>query len=88
VIEYLLISPFPKASTPSPDTSEDPVKLFPRKRHPSIETDPELRAAFDDPPPLPEAPEIPDEFDDDAFARAIAEGRARDPEAFGGQKIA
>jgi hypothetical protein len=58
------------------------VKLFPRKRHPSIETDPELRAAFDDPQ------ETADDFDDDAFARAIAEGRARDPEAFGGQKIA
>jgi len=58
------------------------VKLFPRKRQPSVETDPELRAAFDDPQ------EAGDGFDDDAFARAIAEGRARDPEAYGGQKIA
>jgi hypothetical protein len=58
------------------------VKLFPRKRHASVETDPELRAAFDD------APEAADEFDDDAFARAIAEGRTRDPDAEGGQKIA
>lgn len=58
------------------------MKLFPRKRHPSIETDPELRTAFDDPR------EAADDFDDDAFARAIADGRARDPEADGGQKIA
>ena len=60
------------------------MKLFPRKRHPSIETetDPELRTAFDDPR------EAADDFDDDAFARAIAEGRARDPEAYGSQKIA
>ena len=58
------------------------MKLFPRKRHPSIETDPELRSAFDDPR------EVADDLDDDAFARAIAEGRARDPEAYGGQKIA
>jgi len=66
------------------------VKLFPRKRHASVETDPELRAAFD---VVPEAadefvPAAVDEFDDDAFARAIAEGRTRDPEANGGQKIA
>lgn len=62
------------------------MKLFPRKRHPSIETDPELRAAFDD----PEEPtgEAVDDFDDDAFARAIADGRARDPEGQGDQKIA
>jgi len=33
-------------------------------------------------------PDTPDDFDDDAFARAIAEGRARDPEEYGGQKIA
>jgi hypothetical protein len=66
----------------SPDTSEEPVKLFPRKRHTSVETDPELRAAFDEPP------EAVDEFDDDAFARAIAEGRARDPEQSSDQKIA
>ncbi len=58
------------------------MKLFPRKRHPSTETDPELRTAFDDPR------QGADDFDDDAFARAIAEGRARDPEAYGGQKIA
>jgi hypothetical protein len=58
------------------------VKLFPRKRHQSIETDPELRAAFDDPQ------QVSDDFDDDAFARAIAEGRARDPEPDGDQKIA
>ena len=58
------------------------MKLFPRKRHPSIETDPELRSAFDD------QREAADDFDDDAFARAIADGRARDPEAYGGQKIA
>ena len=58
------------------------MKLFPRKRHESIETDPELRAAFDDAPP------VSDDFDDDAFARAIAEGRARDPEPYGDQKIA
>ncbi len=57
------------------------MKLFPRKQHPSIETDPELRTAFDD-------PREADDFDDDAFARAIADGRARDPEAYGGQKIA
>ena len=58
------------------------MKLFPRKRHTSVETDPELRAAFDEPK------EAVDEFDDDAFARAIAEGRSRDPEAYGDQKIA
>ena len=58
------------------------MKLFPRKQNPSIETDPELPTAFDDPR------EAADDFDDDAFARAIAEGRARDPEAYGGQKIA
>ena len=58
------------------------MKLFPRKRHPSIETDPELRTAFEGPR------EAADDFDDDAFARAIAEGRARDPEADGSQKIA
>ena len=58
------------------------MKLFPRKRHASIETDPELRAAFDT------VPEAVDEFDDDAFAQAIAEGRARDPEVSGDQKIA
>ena len=58
------------------------MKLFPRKRHQSIETDPELRAAFDDPR------QVSDDFDDDAFARAIAEGRARDLEPDGDQKIA
>jgi hypothetical protein len=58
------------------------VKLFPRKRETSIETDPELRGAFGSPA------DVPDDFDDDAFARAIAEGRSRDPEASGGQKIA
>ena len=58
------------------------MKLFPRKRHTSVETDPELRAAFDEPK------EAVDEFDDDAFARAIAEGRARDPEQNDSQKIA
>lgn len=58
------------------------MKLFPRKRQTSIETDPELPGAFDDPR------EDGDDFDDDAFARAIAEGRARDPEAYGDQKIA
>ena len=58
------------------------MKLFSRKRHPSIETDPEVRSAIDDPR------EAADDFDDDAFARAIAEGRSRDPEAYGGQKIA
>ena len=68
------------------------MKLFPRKRHTSVETDPELRAAFDEPSDavdgLDEPKEGVDEFDDDAFARAIAEGRARDPEQYGGQKIA
>ena len=58
------------------------MNLFSRKRQPSIEKDPELTAAFDDPR------EAADDFDDDAFARAIAEGRARDPEDYGGQKIA
>jgi hypothetical protein len=58
------------------------VKLFPRKRHESIETDPEQRAAFED------VQTVADDFDDDAFARAIAEGRARDPESSGDQKIA
>jgi hypothetical protein len=58
------------------------VKLFPRKRQPSVETDPELRAAFDD------LPEVTDPFDDDAFASAIREGRARDPVGYGDQKIA
>lgn len=58
------------------------MKLFPRKRHQSVETDPELRAAFDD------LTGVVDPFDDDAFARAIREGRARDPEGFGDQKIA
>ncbi|HUP72269.1 MAG TPA: hypothetical protein VM282_04415 [Acidimicrobiales bacterium] len=58
------------------------MKLFPRKREPSIETDPEARSASGGPA------EAPDDFDDDAFARAIAEGRARDPETYGGQKIA
>ena len=62
------------------------MKLFPRKRHPSIETDPELRAAFDD--ARAATGEAADDFDDDAFARAIAEGRARDPEADLDQKIA
>ncbi|MEO5840018.1 MAG: hypothetical protein ABIQ73_27955 [Acidimicrobiales bacterium] len=62
------------------------MKLFLRKRHPSIETDPELRAAFDKPQVAADA--AGDDFDDDAFARAIAEGRARDPEAYGDQKIA
>ncbi|MEO8692823.1 MAG: hypothetical protein ABI658_04850 [Acidimicrobiales bacterium] len=62
------------------------MKLFPRKRHPSIETDPELRAAFDD--PREATREAADDFDDDAFARAIEEGRARDPEGYGDQKIA
>jgi len=57
------------------------VKLFPRKQQPVVETDPELPTAFDD-------PREADDFDDDAFARAIAEGRARDPEEYGGQKIA
>lgn len=65
------------------------MKLFPRKRERSIETDPELRRAFDGPSEVPDGPrEAPDDFDDDAFARAIADGRARDPEAYGGQKIA
>ena len=65
------------------------MKLFPRKREPSIETDPELRSAFDVPSELPdEGGDGADDFDDDAFARAIAEGRARDPEAYEGQKIA
>ena len=65
------------------------MKLFPRKREPSIETDPELRHAFDGPNEIPDdRREGPDDFDDDAFARAIAEGRARDPEAYGDQKIA
>ena len=65
------------------------VKLFPRKRERSIETDPELRSAFDGASEVPDGPsDGPDDFDDDAFARAIAEGRARDPEAYGGQKIA
>ena len=81
MIECAVITPI-EGIYPSPDKSEAPVKLFPRKRHPSIETDPELRTAFDDPR------EAADDFDDDAFARAIAEGRARDPEAYGGQKIA
>ena len=58
------------------------MKLFPRKREPSIEPDPDLGRAFAGPA------DAPDDFDDDAFARAIAEGRARDPEAYGGQKIA
>lgn len=58
------------------------MKLFPRKRQPSVEIDPELRAAFDD------VPEVVEPLDDDDFARAIREGRARDPEAYGGQKIA
>ena len=78
-----------QAPLSSPDTSEAPVKLFPRKREPSIETDPELRSAFDGPNEIPDdLREVPDDFDDDAFARAIAEGRARDPEAYGDQKIA
>ena len=65
------------------------MKLFPRKREPSIETDPEMRSAFDDPLEVPDdSRAAPDDFDDDAFARAIADGRARDPEAYGGQKIA
>jgi hypothetical protein len=58
------------------------VKLFARKRHPSTETDLELGTVFDD------RRQAGDEFDDDAFARAIAEGRSRDPESYGGQKIA
>ena len=62
------------------------MKLFPRKRQQSVETDPELRAAFDDLPAV--APPSDDPFDDDAFARAIAEGRARDPEPYDAQKIA
>ena len=62
------------------------MKLFPRKRQQSIETDPEVPAAFDDVPDVGEPSDDP--FDDDAFARAIREGRARDPEAYGGQKIA
>lgn len=62
------------------------MKLFPRKRHPSVETDPELRAAFDD--ARDPTGEPADDFDDDAFARAIAEGRARDPEGYDDQKIA
>jgi hypothetical protein len=85
VIEYDVITAVAGLSS-SPDKSEAPVKLFPRKRQPSIETDPELRAAFDD--PREAAADAADDFDDDAFARAIAEGRARDPEAYGGQKIA
>jgi hypothetical protein len=70
-----------KALTIFSGNSEAPVKLFPRKQQPVVETDAELPAAFDD-------PREADDFDDDAFARAIAEGRARDPEAYGGQKIA
>jgi hypothetical protein len=62
------------------------VKPFSRKRHSSVEVDPELRAAFDDLADVPET--TGDQFDDDAFARAIREGRARDPEPYGGQKIA
>ena len=58
------------------------MKLFSRNRQPSIETDPEPSPVFDD------AREAADDFDDDAFARAIAEGRSRDPEAQGDQKIA
>jgi hypothetical protein len=58
------------------------VKIFPRKRHTSVEVDPELRATFDD------LADGSDPFDDDSFAQAIREGRARDPEPYGDQKIA
>ena len=81
MIEYYEIRPVPGPHH-LPGQSEAPVKLFPRKRETSIETDPELRSAFGSPA------EAQEDFDDDAFARAIAEGRARDPEAYGGQKIA
>jgi hypothetical protein len=78
-----------QAPPSSPDKSEAPVKLFPRKRESSTETDPEPPRAFDGPNEIPDdLREAPDDFDDDAFARAIAEGRARDPESYGGQKIA
>jgi hypothetical protein len=83
-----VIRPVPGAVT-SPDESEVPVKIFPRKREHSVETDPELRRAFEYASEVPdEPPDGTDDFDDDAFARAIAEGRARDPDAYGGQKIA
>ena len=62
------------------------MKLFPRKRDTSVEVDPELRAAFDDFADAATGSEDP--FDDDAFAQAIREGRERDPEPYGDQKIA
>lgn len=65
------------------------MKLFARKHEPSIETDPEMLSSFDGPrESLDDLREAPDDFDDDAFAAAIAEGRARDPEAYGGQNSA
>ena len=78
MIEYHAITSV-KSRTLLPDRARH---RFSRKRQPSVETDPELSAAFDDPR------EAADDFDDDAFARAIAEGRTRDPEAYGDQKIA
>jgi hypothetical protein len=69
------------------------VKLFPRKHQPSVEVDREPSVAFDDFADEANGPddsfdEDADSFDDDAFARAIREGRERDPEHDDGQKIA
>jgi hypothetical protein len=62
------------------------VKIFSRKRHTSVEVDPEFRAAFDELPDVVDGSEDP--FDDDEFAQAIREGRERDPEPYDDQKIA